>query len=54
MKTNDQNPANRNQQENTVRQQQVNQPPMDKKKSGKKPVYIKDMPPIDGAKPGVI
>jgi len=54
MKANDQNSGNGNHPKNTVKQQPMNQPDRDKPASGKKPVYIKDMPPIDCARPGVI
>lgn len=56
MKTNDRNWAgNNNQPKTTEKPQQVNQPQNQTKNSAdKKPTYIKDMPPIDGARPGVI
>jgi hypothetical protein len=54
MKTNDQNPQSNNQSKGNIKQQQVNESRKDKNTSGKKPVYIKDMPPIDGARIGII
>ncbi len=54
MKTNDQNSGNGNHPKNTIKQPITNQPNRDKAASGKKPVYIKDMPPIDGARTGII
>ncbi|MCC8425531.1 hypothetical protein [Mucilaginibacter sp. UR6-11] len=54
MKPNNRNSGNGNQQKTAVKQQQVDQPQKTNNPSGKKPVYIKDMPPIDGARPGVI
>jgi hypothetical protein len=52
MKTNNDKFVN-NQPKQPVKQ--VNEPERDKNtSSGKKPVYIKDMPPIDGARPGII
>ncbi len=54
MKTNDQNPQSNNQPKGNIKQQQVNEPQKDKNTSGKKAVYIKDMPPIDGARTGII
>ncbi|MES2807212.1 MAG: hypothetical protein V4619_01215 [Bacteroidota bacterium] len=53
MKTNSENFDNKSQPKRPVKQ--VNEPERDKNTSpGKKQVYIKDMPPIDGARPGVI
>jgi hypothetical protein len=54
MKTNDQNSGNGNQQKNTVKQQQVNEPQTNKSSSDKKAGSVKNMPPIDGARPGVL
>ncbi|MDB4927072.1 hypothetical protein [Mucilaginibacter sp.] len=54
MKTNNQNSGSGNRQKENRKQSQVNQPEKDKNASNKKTVYIKDMPPIDGARPGVI
>ncbi|MBC7398634.1 MAG: hypothetical protein H7289_01720 [Mucilaginibacter sp.] len=53
MKTNNQNLENNNQPKKTEKPQQVNQPQTENT-TEKKAVYIKDMPPIDGARPGVI
>ena len=50
--------GNRNNNNNTGTQNatagKLNQMPKDKNMSEKKGTYIKDMPPIDGARPGVI
>lgn len=54
MKTNDHNSQSHNQPKENRKQQQVNEPQKDKNTAGKKPVYIKDMPPIDGARTGII
>ncbi|GAA4088273.1 hypothetical protein [Mucilaginibacter panaciglaebae] len=54
MKTDNQNRGN-NQSRNTGKQQQTNQPKQHTNiETEKKGTYIKDMPPIDGARPGVI
>jgi hypothetical protein len=58
MKTNNQNWVNNtnnsnNEPRKTEKSQQVNQP-QTKNTTDKKGTYIKDMPPIDGARPGVI
>jgi hypothetical protein len=55
MKTNNQNwvNSNNNQPKKAERSQQVNQS-QTKNTIEKKGTYIKDMPPIDGARPGVI
>ncbi|WP_299357531.1 hypothetical protein [Mucilaginibacter sp.] len=54
MKTNDQSPQSNIQPKGNIKQQQVNEPKKDQNTSGKKPVFIKDMPPIDGARIGII
>jgi hypothetical protein len=56
MKTDNQNWDNNNQPRKTEKQppQQPDQSDQNKNKADKKSVYIKDMPPIDGARPGVI
>ncbi|WP_214070183.1 hypothetical protein [Mucilaginibacter sp. dw_454] len=55
MKTNNQNWGSSNQPRKTGKQQQVNNPGQNKNvDTEKKGVYVKDMPPIDGAKPGVV
>ncbi len=58
METNNQRSENFNRSNEPVKQQdnknKFDQEQKDKNASGKKPVYIKDMPPIDGARPGVI
>jgi hypothetical protein len=53
MKTDNQNSGNGNRQKENVKQQNNVNKNMDPKKE-RKQVYIKDMPPIDGAKPGVM
>jgi hypothetical protein len=57
MKTNDQNWVNNTNNSNEPRKnerpKQVNQP-QTKHTTDKKGTYIKDMPPIDGTRPGVI
>jgi hypothetical protein len=56
MKTNNQNLDNdnsNNQPKKAEKPQQVNQP-QTKPTTEKKGVYIKDMPPIDGARTGII
>jgi len=55
MKTNNQNANNGNQQKDTVKQQQADQSQnKERNASGKKAVYIKDLPPIDGVRTGII
>lgn len=55
MKTNNQNENNGNQQKDTVKQQQADQSQnKDRNASEKKAVYIKDLPPIDGVRTGII
>ncbi|MES2377912.1 MAG: hypothetical protein V4553_15100 [Bacteroidota bacterium] len=54
MKNSNQNWDNKNQPRKTEKSQQVNQPQSKNTTTDKKSVYIKDMPPIDGARPGVI
>ncbi len=59
MKSNNKNWVNNtnnsnNEPRKTEKPQQVNQKPQTKNTTDKKGVYIKDMPPIDGARPGVI
>lgn len=54
MKTNNRNEVDHNDQpRKTGKPQPVNQP-QTKSTTGKKGTYIKDMPPIDAARPGVI
>jgi hypothetical protein len=60
MNTNNEKSGNGNRSNNTGTHNQnantgrTNQMPNDKNASDKKGTYIKDMPPIDGARPGVI
>jgi hypothetical protein len=55
MKSNNQNWSNNNQPRKTGKQEHANQPKHHKNvETDKKGTYIKDMPPIDGARPGVI
>ncbi|HWZ36279.1 MAG TPA: hypothetical protein VNW51_08980 [Mucilaginibacter sp.] len=55
MKTSNQKLGNSNQPRKTGKREQANQPKHHKNvETEKKGVYIKDMPPIDGARPGVI
>jgi len=54
MKTDNQNRDN-HQSRNTDKRQHVNQPKQHTNvETEKKGTYIKDMPPIDGSRPGVI
>jgi len=55
MKTNNQNWNDSNQPRKNGKQQQANQPRQHKNvETDKKGTYIKDMPPIDTDRPGVI
>ena len=55
MKTNNQNWGSNNQPQKAGKQQQANQPKQHKNvNTDKKGVYIKDMPPIDVHRPGII
>jgi len=60
MNTNNEKSGNSNRNNNTGKHDQnmhnskPNQLPNNKNISNKKGIYIKDMPPIDGARPGVI
>ena len=49
MKTDSKKPGNHSRAGEPVKQQDK-----DKSTSPKKPVYIKDMPPIDAARPGIM
>jgi hypothetical protein len=54
MKTNEQNQQQIHPSNGEIKREQSNQHKRNRNITGKKPVYVKDMPPIDGARPGVI
>jgi len=55
METRDQNWEDKNQTKKTDKHQSVNEPKQHTNvETEKKGTYVKDMPPIDGARPGVI
>lgn len=55
METNEKNPGNGNQNNEADKKEPISKPQNDQTEDKKSdPVYIKDMPPIDGARPGVV
>jgi hypothetical protein len=54
MKTSEQNNQVIHPSNGQIKNEKMDQVKINKNTSGKKPVYIKDMPPIDGARTGII